>query len=164
MIPRTKTEVIVVHGSWTPPSFNGGVEEIRKWHLERDPPFDDIGYHFVIRRDGTIEEGRDVELMGAHVRGYNANSIGICMMGGKDVNPEWGNYVTEQEFVEQELVWEFNYTFRQIVALTGLVGRLMEEWPDITDVCGHRDFPGVTKRCPGFDVREFFGPAARHIR
>lgn len=145
MIHRELTTCIAIHGAWTPPSMDIGAKEITEWHLERG--FGDIGYHFVIRRDGTIEEGRDIDLEGAHVYGHNDYTIGICLVGGRN-----------------EQFWEFNYTFRQIVALTGLVGRLMEDYPEITAVMGHRDFPGVTKRCPGFDVRQFLGPAGEQIR
>jgi N-acetyl-anhydromuramyl-L-alanine amidase AmpD len=56
-----------------------GREEIEAWHLERG--FDAVGYHFIIRRDGTIEEGRPLDVMGAHAKGFNAESLGVCLVG-----------------------------------------------------------------------------------
>ena len=73
-------EKIVIHCTFTPPTMNIGVEEVRKWHVEENK-WSDIGYHFVIRRDGTVESGRPVERPGAHVKGHNSNSIGIAWVG-----------------------------------------------------------------------------------
>lgn len=61
---------IVVHGAWTPPSLDVGAEEICEWHRERG--WREIGHHFVIRRDGTVEDGRDHGTPGAHVRGIES--------------------------------------------------------------------------------------------
>lgn len=151
MIPREITTDIIVHGSWTPPTMDIGVEEIRRWHLARG--FSDIGYHFVIRRDGTIEEGRLKNLQGAHVEGFNESSIGTCLVGGKP-----------DEHDDVDGTWTFNYTYRQLVSLGGLIGRLMFDYPDISYVMGHRAYPGVSKDCPGFDVEAMFGKEARLIR
>lgn len=73
--------LIVVHCTYSRPSMDIGVEEIRKWHVEGNS-WTDIGYHYVIRRDGTIEDGRPIERPGAHVKGHNSNSIGIAWVGG----------------------------------------------------------------------------------
>lgn len=59
-----------------------GVEQIREWHLERG--FEDVGYHYVIRRSGVIELGRKVDLVGAHTKGFNQNSIGVALVGNRD--------------------------------------------------------------------------------
>ena len=75
-------EDIVVHSSATKPSMDIGVDEIRQWHLARK--FRDVGYHYIIRRCGEIELGRNISETGAHVRGHNKHSIGICMVGGLD--------------------------------------------------------------------------------
>lgn len=142
---------IVVHGAWTHPHDDIGAEEIRHWHIGRS--FRDIGYHFVIRRDGKVEKGRPVEEEGAHVKGHNADTIGICLVGGRDSHP-----VPEgvSELAKQEVQWEFNYTEDQIDSLVELVRELQVKH-GATDVLGHRDYRGVAKRCPGFDVRAFFG-------
>ena len=62
----------------------GDVATIRKWHLQRG--FSDVGYHFVIRRDGEIELGRPLVQVGAHCKGYNKISIGTCLIGKDSFN------------------------------------------------------------------------------
>jgi N-acetyl-anhydromuramyl-L-alanine amidase AmpD len=144
---------IVVHGSWTKPGLNVDADEIRKWHVEGNG-WSDIGYHFVIRRDGVVEDGRPVNTPGAHVADHNKDTIGICLVGGRaDDNP---STVNMDEFTKQELLWEFNYTEKQMKALGALVDKLQAKHA-CERVVGHRDFPNVTKRCPGFEVREYFG-------
>ena len=136
---------LVVHGSWTPPSMNIGADEIRQWHLKRG--FTDIGYHYVITRSGTIEEGRGIHFEGAHVKGQNHHTVGICLVGGKQSDPELAQ-VTETQ-------WEFNYTFEQMNSLGILVTDLSLDL-DVVAIKGHRDYPNVIKRCPGFDVQAYF--------
>lgn len=69
----------IIHCSASPDDMDIGVKEIRQWHEQRG--WSDIGYHFVIRRDGTIELGRPIEIMGAHAYGHNRDSIGTCLVG-----------------------------------------------------------------------------------
>lgn len=144
---RTRTDYIVVHYSATPPSMDIGAEEIRRWHIE-ERGWADIGYHYIIRRDGSIEIGRrnsDLipwewdQAVGAHVAGWNARSVGVCLVGGVDAQGQP----------------EANYTDFQWDSLKALVQALKMKYPD-AEVLGHRDFPGVTKPCPGFDVREWY--------
>ena len=144
---------VVIHGAWTKPGVDVGVEQIREWH--RDRGFSDIGYHYVIRRDGTVEEGRPLSKDGAHVKGHNRDTVGICLVGGRD--DEGAHTANLDEFAKQEILWEFNYTHAQMVALRKLVaGLVVDHDLTLADVLGHRDFPGVTKRCPGFDVQAYF--------
>ena len=82
MIKRTTTKYIFVHASATKPSMDIGVEEIREWHLVEPFYFDDIGYHYVIRRNGIVEFGRSKHLIGAHAIGWNSHSLAICLVGG----------------------------------------------------------------------------------
>lgn len=143
---------IVVHGAWTKPGVDVGVEEIREWH--RDRGFSDIGYHYVIRRDGTVEEGRSIKKPGAHVKGHNSDTIGICLVGGRD---DEGHHTDGlEELAKQEILWQFNYSRRQMFALDELVLKLEAELGGPVKKTGHRDFPGVAKRCPGFDVAAYF--------
>lgn len=128
---------IVVHCSATKPTADIGKQEIDRWHRARS--FRMIGYHFVIRRDGLVEEGRPISVAGAHVRGHNKYSIGICMVGGVDDDLEPSNNFTEDQ-------WS---------ALEKLVLNLREQFP-ATEILGHRDFPNVAKACPSFDVKEWF--------
>ncbi|MGG5832633.1 peptidoglycan recognition protein family protein, partial [Bacillus pumilus] len=79
---RESTDAIFVHCSATKPSQNVGVREIRQWHKEQG--WLDVGYHFIIKRDGTVEAGRDEMAVGSHAKGYNHNSIGVCLVGGID--------------------------------------------------------------------------------
>ena len=78
---RTIKEIIL-HCSATPEGKDYSVDTIRKWHLQRG--FSDIGYHYVIYRDGSIHNGRDVNISGAHCTNHNSKSIGVCYIGGLD--------------------------------------------------------------------------------
>ena len=92
---RKKTNYIVVHCSATKPTMNIGAYEIDRWHRERG--WLEIGYHFVIKRDGHIELGRPMEAIGAHAKGYNNESVSICLIGGvDDKNKPQENYTREQ--------------------------------------------------------------------
>lgn len=123
---------IIIHCSATPPDMNIGADQIREWHVQGNG-WDDIGYHWVIRRGGTIDAGRDEAVQGAHAYGYNSNSIGICLVGG----------------VDHERLPDCNYTAEQWVALEGVVLDILERYPDAA-VIGHRDVS--SKDCPCFDV------------
>lgn len=127
---------IVIHCSATSERANVGRAEIDVWH--RDQGWSGIGYHYVIRRNGDIEIGRPAEEVGAHVKGFNAHSLGICLVGG--VNER-------KEPVD-------NFTSDQWDSLGLLVDGLQRKYPTAT-VCGHRDFPNVDKACPSFDVLEW---------
>jgi N-acetylmuramoyl-L-alanine amidase len=132
-----KITQLIFHCADTPTGMDVGVEEIRRWHTDLPPRgngWSDIGYHYVIRRDGTLEDGRPDSIMGAHVYGHNSYSIGICLVGGKD---------------------GFNFTRAQMVTATTLVGNLRRLYDD-PEVLGHRDFDSG-KECPQFDAALLFG-------
>jgi len=76
---------IIVHCSATPEGRDVSPEEITRWHVEENG-WSDVGYHFIITLDGVVHYGREVERAGAHVRGHNSDSIGICYVGGLDEN------------------------------------------------------------------------------
>jgi N-acetylmuramoyl-L-alanine amidase len=135
---RTLREIIV-HCSATAPDNDVGVTEIRRWHLDRG--WADIGYHFVIRRGGVVEAGRAVARVGAHVRGRNQASIGVCLVGG----------------VTADGVADANFTLGQYRALETLVADLHERYGALA-VLGHRD-TGAKKACPCFDVGALLGVA-----
>lgn len=136
--PIREVRYLVVHASATPEDMDIGAEEIRRWHLKRG--WLDIGYHAVIKRDGAVELGRPLDHPGAHARGYNHLSLGICLIGG-----------TESDGKTPEA----NYTHAQWDALESLLRTLLEKHPD-AEVIGHRDLPNVNKACPCFDVREWW--------
>ena len=130
-----ETKFCVIHCADTPASMDIGSAEIDEWHRARG--WSAIGYHFVIRRNGGIEKGRDLDNdgdvfdeVGAHVKGYNKNSIGICLVGGKG---------------------GFNFTKKQMHTLDFLMMEIEAKYPDI-EFLGHCDMPGVDKTCPNFNV------------
>lgn len=128
---------IVIHCSATKPSQDFGYQHIYKMHINRG--FSDIGYHYIIKRDGELQPGRDENKPGAHVAGHNLNSIGICLIGG----------------VNEKMKAENNFTEAQWATLEPLVANLLTNHPH-AEVLGHRDFPGVKKDCPCFDVRSWW--------
>lgn len=133
---------ITVHAAATRPSLDIGVEEITEWHTSPPRNWRAIGYHYVIRRDGTVETGRDISQVGAHVGRHNTRNIGICMVGG----------------VRQDnhLIPEDNYTDAQYTALNQLLDELLEKYPDV-QLMGHNDFSGhETRGCPCFNQSVYF--------
>lgn len=133
---REKTDYLVVHCSATTDKMDIGAADIDKWH--RAQGWACIGYHYVIRRNGLVETGRDESVVGAHVQGHNENSIGICMVGGVDAND-----------VNKAIN---NFTPAQFAALKQLLLQLRKKYPKAV-IQGHRDFPNVHKACPSFDVK-----------
>lgn len=134
VINEEEIKNIVIHCSATPDGQDFSAEEINEWHKQRG--WSEIGYHFVIRRDGRIEVGRDLDEWGAHVKGHNTGSWGVCLIGGP------GDY-TENDF-----------TVAQWRALVDTIIFLKRLAPN-AEIKGHRDFPGVAKECPCFDVQTF---------
>jgi N-acetylmuramoyl-L-alanine amidase len=139
---RAKTEFIAIHCSATGPEQDIGAADIDRWH--RKQGWACIGYHFVIRRDGTLEEGRQQETIGAHVEGFNSVALGICMAGGVDAND-----ITKA--VD-------NFTDEQWATLKRLLAFLKPKYPGVV-IQGHRDFPNVHKACPSFDVKTWLKKA-----
>lgn len=136
--PIRSVDFIVIHCAATRPSQDIGAKEIRRWHKERG--WFDIGYHYVIRRDGDVEKGRPDDRPGAHARGFNERSLGICWVGG---------------VAEDGKTPEDNRTPEQIEALATLLDQLTGLYPE-AEVLGHRDLPNVKKACPSFDVRSWW--------
>lgn len=119
-------------------------------HLKRG--FLDIGYHYVITRDGTLETGRPDNVSGAHARGYNHTSIGICMVGG--VRQEIIPATTTHNKRSYKLHPENNFTPEQFETLDTLLTTLQLQHPCAVTL-GHCDLPNVKKTCPNFDVAEW---------
>jgi N-acetyl-anhydromuramyl-L-alanine amidase AmpD len=136
MISRLRTNWIVIHCSATRAiQINIGAKDIRLWHHQKG--WTDIGYHYVIKRSGAVEKGRELGLVGAGVEGHNTDSVHICLVGGLN-DDTWKP--------------ENNYTSQQWAALQKLVSTLTKKYP-AAKVLGHRDFAGVKKACPCFNVR-----------
>jgi len=135
MIPRKNTDTLVIHCAATKPDMDIGVDEITQWHKDRG--FDTIGYHYVIRRSGVVEKGREDSLQGAHAIAVNGTSIGVCMVGG----------------VDDSLKWENNFTEAQFRSLKSLIILLKNKYP-IEKIIGHYEVESK-KECPSFNVQEW---------
>ena len=127
-----KIDKIIIHCSATPEGRDVSTETIRQWHLKRG--WSDIGYHYVIELDGKIVPGRPLERIGAHCRGENRSSIGICYVGG----------------VNEEMIPKDTRTEAQRAALHSLLFDLTDNFAQAT-VHGHNEFS--SKACPSFNVQ-----------
>ena len=130
-----KIDSIILHCSATREGQDFTVEDIDRWHKHRG--WSGIGYHYVIYRDGSIHKGRDVAYAGAHCRGHNSHSIGVCYIGGLD---EKGKPKDTR-------------TPAQKKALVDIVKELTTTYHGAR-VYGHNQF--AAKACPCFDVKKEF--------
>ena len=128
---RTIT-LIIVHCSAVRPDQESPAVKIDSWH--RDKGWSGIGYHWVVRRDGTLEAGRPEYLAGAHCLGHNAHSIGVCYEGGLDIRGQPADTRTPQQ--------------RQ--TLRRLLEELHRRYPRAL-ITGHHDL-NPHKDCPCFDA------------
>lgn len=126
---------IIVHCSATKSSKDFHAKDIKQWHIQRG--FDTIGYHYVIDLNGTVEKGRDISVPGAHCKGYNSCSIGICYIGGLD---EAGSPADTRTEAQKQ-------------SLLRLLKELRAKYPK-AKIVGHRDMPNVHKACPCFNAKE----------
>lgn len=129
-----KIKEIIVHCTATARGKEFTASDITRWHWKRG--FRDIGYHYVVRLDGTVEEGRPLKMVGAHCLGHNAWSIGVCYVGGceEDGKTPADTRTDAQKAALRELIKELCWRY------TG------------AKVYGHRDF--AAKACPCFDAAE----------
>lgn len=127
-----KIDKIIIHCSATPEGRDVKMETIRSWHLKRG--WSDIGYHYVIELDGTVVPARPLERVGAHCRGENTGSIGICYVGGLDA----------------EMNPKDTRTKEQRAALHSLLFDLTDNFAHAT-IHGHNEFS--SKACPSFNVQ-----------
>lgn len=116
---------IVVHHSASPAV---SMEKIEEWHIERG--FSEVGYHYVIQAGGFVRLGRKLSRVGAHCKGHNSDSIGVCVVGSfENGEPVPG---------------------KQWVALVSIVSDLMRQYDlSVRDVYGHKELGSTL--CPGFD-------------
>ncbi len=132
VFPLVRVNKIIVHCSATPDDASWTVERIRDVHVN-EKHWADIGYHWVVDREGVVWEGRPETMIGAHCKGYNHESIGVCWMGGlrgADITPA------------------------QVKAMTELLTWLHRRFPDAL-LYGHRDL--AKTECPMLEVREMWG-------
>lgn len=133
MQKMTKVTEIIVHCSATAEGKPFTIADIRRWHKAQG--WDDVGYHYVIHLDGSIHQGRGEAFQGAHCKGHNAHSIGVCYIGGCAADGK-----TPKD----------TRTDAQNAALLALLKRLRKRYPEAT-IHGHRDF--AAKACPSFDAK-----------
>ena len=124
--------LIIIHCSAVQPGQRSSALDIDRWH--RALGWKSGGYHFVIRRDGTIETGRRLDEVGAHCAGHNRYSVGVCYEGGLDADGRPADTRTPQ----------------QVKALRELMERLHGEFPKAV-IVGHHDL-NPQKACPCYDV------------
>ena len=124
---------IIIHCSATREDQDIPVETIRKWHME-GRGWSDIGYHFYIDIHGEIKKGRDIAKIGAHCKGHNRNSIGICYCGGVEADGK-----TPKD----------TRTSEQRKALVAVIRTLKAMYPEAI-VYSHNEF--ANKACPSFDA------------
>lgn len=149
---RKSTKKIILHCTASKEGVNMTVETIHNGHLKNG--WSGIGYHYVIGLDGTIYEGRADDTIGAHAAPQNSDSIGIVYVGGLDMNKKPKDTRTDEQ---KESIIE-------------LIKYLLEKYPTITEIKGHRDISpdkngnGIIepkewiKSCPCFDaVKEYKG-------
>ena len=132
--PRQATDAIFVHCSATPPTMDIGRETIEMWHKQQG--WLAIGYHFIIKRDGTVEEGRPVNVVGSHVKDWNSRSVGVCIVGGIDANGKF----------------EANFTQAQMNSLRNKLSDLKSLYPQ-AEIKAHHDV--APKACPSFDLQHW---------
>ena len=127
---------IILHCSATREGQDISTETIRGWHVN-ERGWSDIGYHFVVLLDGTVDKARPVKRQGAHVRGKNKGSIGVCYIGGcdADMNPKDTRNEAQKKSLEEIITY------------------LMESYDDAT-LHGHNEFS--SKACPSFNVQEVY--------
>ena len=124
--------MIVIHCSAVRPDQTSSAAQIDTWHRRDNHWKFGIGYHYVIRRDGTIEPGRPEWMIGAHCVNHNAHSIGVCYEGGLDIRGQPADTRTEA----------------QKAAMRRLLEELHGRYPKAV-IVGHHDLD-PTKDCPGY--------------
>ena len=141
-----KIKRLIIHCSATKEGQEYSVDTITKWHKKRG--FRTIGYHFLVHLDGSISKGRNISEIGAHCKGYNRYSIGVCYVGGLDQNGKPKDTRTKEQ----------KETLRNL-------SKILKVMFDFNEVKGHRDYSkdlngdGVIskiewmKSCPCFDVK-----------
>ena len=131
-----RIDEIILHCSATPEGRDVSMADIRKWHVE-ERGWSDVGYHFVVTLDGTVHVGRPMDRAGAHCKGRNGNSIGVCYVGGMDSDmvPK-DTLLPVQERSVRKLIKAIRLLFGEV------------------EISGHNQYSA--KACPSFDVKEKF--------
>lgn len=132
-----KIKCLILHCSATPEGNEIKTETIRNYHIKGNG-WKDIGYHYVIELDGVVKNGRPVEQVGAHTKGHNSNSIGICYVGGVD---DKGNPKDTRTKEQKESMFLLVYQLLNLYNLS------------LGDIYCHNQF--ANKACPSFKIGQF---------
>ena len=137
-MPADSVSYIIIHCSATRETQDYTPEQLKRDHMARG--FIDVGYHFYIRKDGTVTQHRKLNEVGAHCRPFNRCSIGVCYEGGLDANGKPKD----------------TRTLKQRATLVGLILDLKQKFPKAV-IRGHNEMPGsVPKACPCFKPSKEF--------
>ena len=132
-----KIDEIIIHCSATREGQDIDAETIRKWHKQRG--WRDIGYHYIVRLDGEVELGRPIDEIGAHVKGHNKTTIGICYIGGVE---------QDGKTPKDTMTYEQEESVRDLITAIRLVCN------EHLKISGHNEY--ASKACPSFIVQEKF--------
>lgn len=120
---------IFLHCSASDMAAHDDISVIRKWHVD-ERGWTDVGYHYFIKRNGTVQKGRPLSKAGAHTKGYNENSIGICIHGNT------------------------KFTADSLNSLESLLKSLLNKFPSIIEIKGHWEV-NENKTCPNYSIKRF---------
>lgn len=124
---------IILHCTATVEGQEFDITDVDRWHKKRG--WKSVGYHYLIKQDGTLQVGRSLDEVGSHAKGENSDSIGIVYVGGLDANKEPKDTMTAyQELTLMELIFSLRTVFHWM------------------SVHGHNEYSN--KACPSFDVQE----------
>jgi len=136
---KRKINKIAVHCSFSPQNRDDDAYIIDNWHRQRWGDSSGIGYHYIVLENGTIQKGRWVDAIGAHVKNYNKNTIGICRIGG----------------MNKDSKAVFDATKEQIKSIKKLTKLLIDLYDlQVNDILGHNEFPYINKLCPLMDMNK----------
>lgn len=140
---KRRIDEIIVHCTATPEGRDLTVDQIRQDHIKNNH-WSDIGYQYVVYRDGTVHTGRDVDISGAHAEGHNSHSIGVVYVGGVENRPG---------VPYKDLKAKDTRTDAQKASLMALLMDLRKLYPTAR-IIGHRDVDTHGKSCPSFKAKE----------
>lgn len=138
---RRTTDTIYLHCTDTPPAMDVDIATVRRWHTDAPPKgngWKEVGYHYLIKRDGTLEKGRDTALLGAGVAGHNATSVHVALVGGRSARGRRA---------------ENNFTDAQWRTLKMTLDSLRRRYAK-SIIKGHNE-DDSGKYCPSFNVAEW---------
>jgi len=143
-LTQQNVKYIVIHYTATPVERDFSAADIDAMHKRRG--WKGIGYHKYIRKSGLVEKGRELREQGAHVRGHNHHSVGICYEGG--VHADSPNVGRDTRTPEQKQ------------AMIRVIRELLDRYPG-AQVIGHWDMPGAATQCPGFDAGAWWAEVSK---